>query len=168
MNAAYYSRQKKKKAFVEPTVAFKNMDEFTQYVNKNIDKGFILDVFERLSTLFRASDKKDFDGKRDIFFNVIVADNKDKLLYRMITLNNGQKGMTPRHQIEILTQELFDFNSLKHKVQTEKEKSEKPIKGAFSLGDISRGYIAFLTANVHNETQKSLMKKWTKFLLVEF
>ncbi len=152
-------------AFVEPNVAFKDSNEFTQYVNQNIDKGFILDGIQRLSTLFRSSDKKDFDGKKEIFFNVIVADNKDKLLYRMITLNNGQKGMTPRHQIEILTQELFDFKSLKHKVQTEKEKSEKPIKGAFSLGDISRGYIAFLTANVHNENAKIIDEKMDQILV---
>lgn len=152
-------------AFVETEIEFKKGEELTQFLNDNIDKGFILDGIQRLSTLFRASSKENFDAKKEIFFNVIVADNKDKLLYRMITLNNGQKGMTPRHQIEILTQELFDFKSLKHKVQTEKEKSENPIKDAFSLGDISKGYIAFLTANVHNENSKIIDEKMDQILV---
>lgn len=152
-------------AFVEEKNTLSNPKELNQYVDMNISKGFILDGIQRLSTLHRASQKEGFDFNKEIFFNVIIADNKDKLLYRMITLNNGQKGMTPRHQIEILTQELFDFKSLKHKVQTEKEKSEEPIKGAFSLGDISKGYIAFLTDNVHNENSKIIDEKMDQILV---
>src|SRR5690606_661944 len=117
------------------------------------------DGIQRLNTLVRASKKPGFKPETKIFFNVIVADNKDKLLYRMITLNNGQKGMTPRHQIEILTQELFDFKDLKIKVQTEKEKSENTEKDAYSVGAISQGYIAFLTSNVHNENAKIIDEK---------
>jgi hypothetical protein len=161
-------------AFVEKKITLNEPSELTAYVNDNISRGYILDGIQRLSTLYRAASKGEFktetetfvfDMKKEIFFNVIIADNKDKLLYRMITLNNGQKGMTPRHQIEILTQELFDFKSLKHKVQTEKEKSEAPEKDAFSLGDISKGYIAFLTANVHNENSKIIDEKMDQILV---
>jgi hypothetical protein len=152
-------------AFVEDKIQINTPEEISSYVNNNIEKGFILDGIQRLSTLNRASQKENFDDKKEIFFNVIIADSKDKLLYRMITLNNGQKGMTPRHQIEILTQELFDFTKLTHKVQTEKEKSENPMKGAFSLGDISKGYIAFLTANVHNENSKIIDEKMDQILV---
>lgn len=152
-------------AFVEENIEINNSDEITKYTNQHISKGFILDGIQRLSTLFRASGKEGFDDKKEIFINVIIADSKDKLLYRMITLNNGQKGMTPRHQIEILTQELFDFNKLTNKVQTEKEKSENPIKGAFNLGDIAKGYIAFLTANVHNENSKIIDEKMDQILV---
>ncbi|HTA83260.1 MAG TPA: hypothetical protein VK783_10015 [Bacteroidia bacterium] len=152
-------------AFVEKDVKHASAKDLEEYVNRNISKGYILDGIQRLSTLFRASTKDTFDNKKEMFFNVIVADNKDKLLYRMITLNNGQKGMTPRHQIEILTQELFDFKGLRAKVQTEKEKSEHPQKDAFSFGDISRGYIAFLTANVHNENSKIIDEKMDQILV---
>lgn len=152
-------------AFVEDKIDIKTPEQITAYVNENISKGFILDGIQRLSTLHRASQKPGFEENKEIFFNVIISDSKDKLLYRMITLNNGQKGMTPRHQIEILTQELFDFTKLTHKVQTEKEKSENPIKGAFSLGDISKGYIAFLTANVHNENSKIIDEKMDQILV---
>tara|TARA_R110001583_G_scaffold70810_2_gene199982 strand:- start:250 stop:831 length:582 start_codon:yes stop_codon:yes gene_type:complete len=73
--------------------------------------------------------------------------------------------MTPRHQIEILTQELFDFKDLDMEVQTEKERSEKIVRGAFNLGDISRGYLAFLTDNVHNENTKIIGEKMDQILV---
>ncbi len=152
-------------AFVRPDINIDSPAQLTEFVEDNIDSGYILDGIQRLSTLRRASNDAGFNATKEIFFNVIVADSKDKLLYRMITLNNGQKGMTPRHQIEILTQELFDFSTYKVPVQTEKEKSEKPIKGAFSVGDISKGYIAFLTANVHNENSKIIDEKMDQILI---
>ena len=152
-------------AFVEKDKKFIDKKELQEYTNKNISHGYILDGIQRLNTLKRASSKENFNVQKELFFNVIVANNKDKLLYRMITLNNGQKGMTPRHQIEILTQELFDFKDLKIKVQTEKQKSENPIKEAFSLGDISKGYIAFLTSNVNNENSKIIEEKMDQILV---
>ncbi|WP_216824387.1 hypothetical protein [Emticicia sp. TH156] len=152
-------------AFVDEIINLNNAEEFTIYINDNISKGFVLDGIQRLNTLLRASKKEEFEKGKEIFFNIIIADNKDKLLYRMITLNNGSKGMTPRHQIEILTQELFDFSSLQHKIQTEKEKSTNPIKEAFSLADISKGYIAFLTSNVHNENSKIIDEKMDQILI---
>jgi hypothetical protein len=152
-------------AFVELGLEFTTPKQLEDYINAHINTGYILDGIQRLSTLERASKKEGFNFDKEIFFNVIVADNKDKLLYRMITLNNGQKGMTPRHQIEILTQELFNFEGLEIKVQTEKQKSEDPIKDAYSLGDISKGYIAFLTRNVHNENSKIINEKMDQILV---
>jgi len=152
-------------AFVEKGVNFNSIAQLSTYVNQNISKGYILDGLQRLNTLYRASMKTGFNFNKEIFYNVIVAENTDKLLYRMITLNNGQKGMTPRHQIEILTQELFDFNGSTINVQSEKEKSESPIKDAYSLGDISKGYLAFLTSNVHNENTKIIEEKMDQILV---
>jgi hypothetical protein len=152
-------------AFVNEGGIPNDLDEFSNYVNKNISNGFILDGIQRLTTLKSASKKEGFDDKKEIFFNIIIADNKDKLLYRMITLNNGQKGMTPRHQIEILTKELFDFEKLSIIVQTEKEKSENPIKNSYSLGDIAKGYMAFLTNNVNNENSKIIEEKMDEILV---
>lgn len=57
----------------------------------------------------------------------------------MITLNNGQKPMSPRHQIEILTQELFDFTAYPNLiVQTEKERANYPQKDAYSQSDFQK------------------------------
>lgn len=49
----------------------------------------------------------------------------DRLLYRMITLNNGQKPMSARHQIEILASNMFDFDKLPILAVSEKNKSNK-------------------------------------------
>lgn len=152
-------------AFVSKDNEVNNLEECNKYINQNISNGFVLDGIQRLTTLERASKKEGFNGEKEIFFNIIIADNKDKLLYRMITLNNGQKGMTPRHQIEILTKELFDFDQLAISVQTEKEKSENPIKNSFSLGDIAKGYMAFLTNNVNNENSKIIEEKMDEILV---
>jgi hypothetical protein len=152
-------------AFINKENNIHNVEDINSFVEKNIEKGFILDGLQRLNTLKRASEKEGFNPKKEIYFNVIIAENKDKLLYRMITLNNGQRGMTPRHQIEILTKELFDFNELRFKVQTEKEKSTSSIKDSFSLGDISKGYMAFLTNNVNNENSKIIEEKMDEILV---
>ena len=143
----------------------KTLPELRDFVKKNISEGFILDGLQRLTTLKRASEKKGFNPTKEIFFTIIIAENKDKLLYRMITLNNGQKGMTPRHQIEILTKELFHFENLTIKVQTEKEKSTTPLKNSFSFGDIAKGYMAFLTNNVNNENSKIIEEKMDEILV---
>lgn len=143
-----------------------NIEHFEKYVNNNIDHGYILDGMQRLNTLKSASEVDKLDENRVLYVNIIVATNQDKLLYRMITLNNGQKPMTPRHQIEILTAEMFDFSRLEYiSVQTEKERAKKVIRGAFNLGDISRGYLAFLTNNVNNENNKIINEKMDEILV---
>lgn len=142
------------------------VSDFENFVNENLHKGYILDGMQRLNTLKSASEFDEFDDNRIAYINIIVADNQDKLLYRMITLNNGQKPMTPRHQIETLTAEMFDFSQLKNiSVQTEKERANKTIHGAFNLGDISRGYLAFLTNNVNNENNKIIDEKMDEILV---
>lgn len=142
------------------------VDDIEDFVNGNLDKGYILDGMQRLNTLKSASESEGFDKNRVAYLNLIVAENQDKLLYRMITLNNGQKPMTPRHQIEILTAEMFDFSGLENiSVQTEKERARKTIRGAFNLGDISRGYLAFLTNNVNNENNKIIDEKMDEILV---
>ncbi|MES3041177.1 MAG: hypothetical protein V4730_08495 [Pseudomonadota bacterium] len=139
---------------------------FEAFVNKNLDNAYILDGMQRLNTLKSASDDEGFNPSRIAYLNIIVANNQDKLLYRMITLNNGQKPMTPRHQIEILTAEMFDFSKLENiAVQSEKERADKIIRGAFNLGDISRGYLSFLTDNVNNENNKIIDEKMDEILV---
>lgn len=152
------------------TIAFvaknlKAVSDFKSFVKDNISEAYILDGIQRLNTLKRASSNEDFDEDGKLLLNIIISPSKDMLLYRMITLNNGQKPMTPRHQIEILTQELFDFSDLTIDVQSEKERSEQIKRGSFNLGDISRGYLAFLTDNVHNENTKIIGEKMDQILV---
>lgn len=98
-----------------------------------------------MNTLHAAKDIKGFDENRVVFLNIIISNSQDKLLYRMITLNNGQRPMTARHQVEILTKEMFDFDDYENVViRTEKEIDKKRIKHALKLSDVSKAYLAFL------------------------
>lgn len=153
-------------AFVKENPNFDNEIALGEYLLKNLKSGYILDGIQRLNTLKRASENPIFPSESPIFFNVIISENQDKLLYRMITLNNGQKPMTPKHQIEILTKSLFDFSQYKNlRVQTEKEKSLEKIPGALSVADISKGYLSFLTENVHNENNKIIDEKMDEIIV---
>jgi len=139
--------------------------DIENYINNNIANGYVLDGIQRLNTLKRASANPNFNGENPLLLNIIISPNKDMLLYRMITLNNGQKAMTARHQIEILTQELFNFDEFDIEIQSEKDRADKIKRGAFNLGDISRGYLAFLTDNVHNENNKIIDEKMDQILV---
>lgn len=152
-------------AFVNPNFEICSEAKISEYILEHISSGYILDGIQRLNTLKRASDSERFDGEQSLYINVIISPSEDKLLYRMITLNNGQKPMTPRHQIEILTQELFDFNDVSISVQSEKERAENLIKGSFDLSDLSKAYLAFLTGSVNNDNNKIIGEKMDQIIV---
>lgn len=177
-NAKFYSRLRAdilKGCVIPPlTIAFvsrknahlKDRKDFLDFVQDNIQSGYILDGMQRLNTLRSAAADPTFDRSRRIYLNIIIAERHDLLLYRMITLNNGQKPMTPRHQIEILTQKLLDFEKLDNiKIQTEKDTEEEAVRGAFRLGDIAAAYTAFLANNVNNENNKIIEEKMNEILV---
>lgn len=121
------------------------------YVNENIESGFVLDGIQRLNAIHRAfEDIEDINQKsiylnRTLHLNVIVSPSMDRLLYRMITLNNGQKPMSPRHQIDILSETIFDFDTLSLKNQPHKNRQVKANKMAVHRSDVVKGYIAYLS-----------------------
>lgn len=146
-------------------IAFNTINSAELYSNQNISKGYVLDGMQRLNILNSIKDDDGFDFSKSLFINLIISSNKDMLLYRMITLNNGQKPMTPRHQIEVLTEELFDFERLEIDIQSEKERGEKIKRGAFNLGDIAKGYLAFFSGSVHNENNKIISEKMDEIIV---
>ncbi|WP_196582874.1 hypothetical protein [Aliivibrio fischeri] len=152
-------------AFVEPNFDKTEEKDIAKYIEDNIKSGYVLDGIQRLSTLNRAKDDERFDDSQSLYLNIIVSPSEDKLLYRMITLNNGQKPMTPRHQIEILTQELFDFSDVNLDVQSEKERGKTIVKGSFDLGDLSKAYLAFLTGSVNNDNNKIIGEKMDQIIV---
>jgi hypothetical protein len=152
-------------AFVEPNFDLTNSDDIASFILGNIKDGYILDGIQRLNTLKRACENEKFNEDRFIYVNIIIAPAEDKLLYRMITLNNGQKPMTPRHQIEILTQELFNFSNVDIDVQTEKQRAKRVIIGSFNLGDVSKAYLAFLTGTVNNDNNKIIGEKMDQIIV---
>lgn len=152
-------------AFVAPNFDKVTPEGISRYIENNITSGYVLDGIQRLNTLNRAHKNEAFDGTLPLYLNVIISPTEDKLLYRMITLNNGQKPMTPRHQIEILTRELFDFSEIEIDVQTEKQRAESVVKGSFNLGDFSKAYLAFLTGSVNNDNNKIIGEKMDQIIV---
>lgn len=158
-NPSFYSRLRndlKTGCIVPPiTLAFiinlsaTKVDE--AYINENITSGFVLDGIQRLSAIHRAFEEINTEQEREKFMqrplhlNIIVSPSMDRLLYRMITLNNGQRPMSPRHQIDILSETIFDFENLALKNQPHKVRQNGANKLAVHRSDVVKGYIAYLS-----------------------
>ena len=63
----------------------------------------------------------------------------DRLLYRMITLNNGQKPMTARHQIEILASNIFDFGTYRFSDYRKRSKNKRKSDDTMSQEVLIKG-----------------------------
>jgi hypothetical protein len=175
-NPTFYSRLKSDilKGCVMPpiTLAFiadkdvlpTKQKEAEEYINKNIQNGFILDGIQRISTLKRAYDEPEenltLNLGRPLFINVIICKSPDNLLYRMITLNNGQKPMSANHQIEILLGNIYEFKELEIVIQTEKERGKKgKYAHAFEKANIIKSYLAFLANSTAIDNKKIIEDK---------
>jgi hypothetical protein len=132
-------------------------ENIIQLIEDQKENLYILDGIQRLNTLKRAYTEEIKDNI--IYLNLLISDSDDRLLYRMITLNNGQKPMSARHQIEVLAHNIFDFDNLPIAIQTEKGRSKKIIKGSFDKDDIIKGYISYLSESVNIDNQKIIESK---------
>lgn len=149
-------REDLKKGCIIPAIVIafiKNEDDVVvdeSYINDNIKSAFILDGIQRLNAIKQAyeeladSEKSKYE-KRRLHLNILIAPSMDKLLYRMITLNNGQKPMSPRHQIDILSETILDFDKLELRNQTHKARQLNADRLAIHRSDIVKGYIAYLS-----------------------
>jgi hypothetical protein len=140
----------------------KTKEEIIGLIAERKESLYILDGIQRLNTLKRAYNEeiKNFP----MYFNLLIADSDDRLLYRMITLNNGQKPMSARHQIEVLAHNIFDFENLPIQIQTEKSRSKKRIKGSFDKDDIIKGYISYVSESVNIDNQKIIESKMDELI----
>ena len=153
-------------AFVNRKVAkLTSTEEILGYIQSHVSEGYILDGLQRLNTLLTASEKEGFDKTRQFPVNLIVAEKYDFLLYRMITLNNGQKPMTARHQIEMLTNGLFETGGVNLKIITEKETEKSNPRGAFKKSNIAEAYITFMSDNLHNQNSRIIETKLDEILV---
>ena len=144
----------------------KDLNEISLFVNSKISEGFILDGIQRLNTLRRLHDNNLLvDVKQTVFLNILICDSMDKLLYRMITLNNGQKPMSARHQIEILASNTYEFDDLNLNIQTEKDSKKRRIRGSFEKHDIIKAYIAFISNSVNIDNQKIIESKLDELIV---
>jgi hypothetical protein len=153
-------------AFVGLKLTENQIEKIQETINSEIEDAFILDGLQRLRTLQRAANRRDYsiDMTRPVFVNILLCDSMDKLLYRMITLNNGQKPMTARHQIEIIASNVYDFSNSSVLIQTEKHKSKRPIPGAFKQADFIKAYLAFLSKSINIENAKIIEEKMDELI----
>lgn len=151
-------------AFVEPENENKTMSEWQMFILDNISKGFILDGIQRLNTLNRVKDSEKLQLDRPLFLNVLICKSKDNLLYRMVTLNNGQKPMSVRHQIEILATNIYDLKNLPLKIVSEKEAQNKRYTDALRSADVVSGYLAFLSDSIGLESEKIIQSKMDELI----
>ncbi|MEL7649297.1 MAG: hypothetical protein AAGU76_14465 [Sedimentibacter sp.] len=132
-----------------------------------LDNAFVLDGIQRLNTLKRVASMPNFDSTRPIFFNILICSSMDRLLYRMVTLNNGQKPMTARHQIEVLANNIFDFNNLPIISVSEKQKtaSKKTSDDAtMNKENLIKAYIAYISGSVNIDNQKIIESKMDELI----
>lgn len=134
------------------------------FIAKNIGNAFVLDGIQRLNTLQRASLKEGFDPKRTLHINFVIASSRDRLLYRMITLNNGQKPMSARHQIDVLADSFFDFNHVDLNLVAEKGKGRVRAPDTFKKADFVKGYVAYLSESVNVDNQKIIEEKMDELI----
>jgi hypothetical protein len=135
-----------------------------QYIFENIKNAFVLDGIQRLNTLRRASVKHGFDEQRSMHVNFIIASSRDRLLYRMITLNNGQKPMSARHQIDVLADAFFDFDGIDLNLVAEKGKGRVRAPESFKKADFVKGYVAYLSGSVNIDNQKIIQEKMDELI----
>jgi hypothetical protein len=149
----------------------KSDDEFL----KLLDNAFVLDGIQRLTTLKRIAMNQEinndqsqfFDIKRPIYFNMLVCGSMDRLLYRMVTLNNGQKPMTARHQIEVLAKNIFDFDSLsilpvtEKKAKTDSNELEGP---AMNKENLIKAYLAYISGSINIDNDKIIESKMDELI----
>ena len=153
-------------ALVSPEFSADGAAGLERFINANISHGYILDGLQRISTLKAASEELGFDRVRPLPLSIIVSPSEDQLVYRMITLNNGQRPMTARHQIEILTGSIFEQRQYENiSIKTEKDTEGKRFKKAMPLSNIAKAYIAHMTQSTSNENRKIIEEKMDEILV---
>lgn len=152
-------------AFIADKESLPNeLQQAQEFINQNIGNTFILDGIQRINALYLTYQQPElqlpFPSDRPLFVNIIICKSMDNLLYRMITLNNGQRPMTANHQIEILLGNIFKFDNLDVKIQTEKERGKVgKIENSFQKSTIIKSYLAFLSNSIAIDNKKIIESK---------
>jgi hypothetical protein len=154
-------------AFVKENVNF-TRDNIEVFIKENISEGFILDGIQRLSAIRRIDEElnlnRNFNKNTTLYVNIVISPSKDTLLYRMITLNNGQKPMSPRHQIEALSNYTLNFDSDVLPLHTEKNQKRSRSIG-FKKSDIIKAYIAYMSNDYRIDNKKIIESKMDELLV---
>ena len=142
--------------------------ELASYICSNIEKGFILDGIQRLNTLKSASEDENFKKDNIMYGNIIISDSINKLLYRMIILNNGQRPMSARHQIEILMErtieQILENQLYKNMVYSEKNSARGDGKTKIKREILVKAYLSYSTKSITVDNQKIIESKLNEII----
>lgn len=178
LRASYYERLEKdiQNGCIMPalTIAMRDKGNVDLHKNNvteqalldNLSEAFVLDGIQRLSTLSRIDSHGEFDKTKAVYLNVLICDSMDRLLYRMIVLNNGQHPMTARHQIEILADNVFDFDQSPLLALTEKQLKSKNSKHSDGMSKdvLIKGYLAYISNSINIDNQKIIESKMDELI----
>ena len=151
----------------------KDWDKTDSFIGKEfelkelIETAFVLDGIQRLSTLQRVSRAEKLDITRPVFLSILICSSMDRLLYRMVTLNNGQKPMTARHQIEILAANIFDFDNIEIIAVSEKQAKNANYysnDNMMNKENLIKAYIAYISNSINIDNQKIIESKMDELL----
>ncbi|WP_339780773.1 hypothetical protein [uncultured Thalassospira sp.] len=125
-------------------------DRLSAFLSQN-NRFNILDGLQRTYILKDISDEGvEFKEKQELLLEIWLEGDLDKLIYRIIVLNAGQKPMSVRHQVELL------FSSLQKPIEDkvgeielvkEKDLRRRRRAGIFSFEVIVSGYQAFVSGS---------------------
>lgn len=135
------------------------IENFEYILKEHINEAFILDGIQRISTLSSIA-KEDLELETPLYANIIVSDSMNKLLYRMIILNNGQRPMSARHQVEILLGRILDKDVRNSNlIVSEKESKRGSKKNKITKEALVKGYLAFSAQSINIDNQKIIESK---------
>lgn len=137
----------------------KTKDIFEIILKEHISNAFILDGIQRINTL-NSIEREVLELNTPLYANVIVSNSMNKLLYRMIILNNGQRPMSARHQVEILLGRILDKEiNNNNLIVSEKESVRGSKKKKISKDALIKGYLAFSAGSTNIDNQKIIESK---------
>jgi len=138
-----------------------------EYIADKIDSGFILDGIQRLNVIKKINneDPEALKNDKSIYLNIIVSNSIDKLLYKMITLSNGQAPMSAKQQIERLTQNMFEFDAKTLEMVTDKKNKYGKNTTKFEKPNIVIAYLAFATESTNIDIQKTIEGKMNELII---
>lgn len=147
-----------------------SLEDILNFIKDNIAKSFILDGIQRLNTMSRVATRigliyNQWDTSKKLYVNFLFSSNNDRLLYRMITLNNGQRPMTPRHQVEVMMSNLKILDTYGIDYRTEKEDNKNRTKWTFDKSDLIQAYLAFMANSPLVDNKKIIQEKMDELLV---
>ena len=140
-----------------------NTQEFIDYVKHvNTKNVFIIDGLQRTNAILNVYDKKSEDFLSTILRIEIWPDiTLSALVYRMILLNAGQKPMSLKHQLEVvslpLCERLQELYRDKIQIFREKDSRRRSNFGQYRFAIIAQSFQAFIQKSPHIDIRNEVI-----------